>query len=162
MFLFKKGSVNVQGLLDYLNLNNLPKIVSLSEDATAIVGKREYNSTSNSIYGFNLPLQPNGLPNWKDSVIDNTLDVVRMFSTYKRATVIIVIMAQPLGDGIPPMRICCFGSNNTFTAVDVKKRLATIVSLLKEQGISVLTYSADGDSRVIINKKIPCLYFSSF
>ena len=105
MFLFKKGSVNVQGLLDYLNLNNLPKIVSLSEDATAIVGKREYNSTSNSKYGFSLPLQSNGLPNWKDSVIDNTLDAVRMFSTYKRATVIIVIMAQPLGDGIPPMRM---------------------------------------------------------
>jgi hypothetical protein len=85
-----------------------------------------------------------------------------MFSTYKRATVIIVIMAQHLEDGIPPMRICSFGSDNTFTAVDVKNRLATIVSLLKEEGISVLTYSTDGDSRVIINKKIPCIYFSSF
>lgn len=74
-----------------------------------------------------------------------------MFSTYKRATVIIVIMTQPLGDGIPPMRICSFGSDNSFTATDVKNRLDTIVSLLKEKGISVLTYSTDGDSRIIIN-----------
>lgn len=49
------------------------------------------------------------------------------------------------------MRICSFGSDNSFTATDVKNRLDTIVSLLKEKGISVLTYSTDGDSRVIIN-----------
>lgn len=126
-------------------------VVSLSEDVTAIVGKREYNSTINSIFGFSLPLKSNGLPNWEDSVRKNSLDAVRMFSTYKRATVIIFIMAEPLGEGIPPMRICSFGSDNSFTATDVKNRLDTIVSLLKEKGISVLTYSTDGDSRVIIN-----------
>ncbi|KAK4007844.1 hypothetical protein OUZ56_012995 [Daphnia magna] len=69
-----EGVVNVEGLKEYLTLHNLPMMVSLSEDATAAVGKRQYNSTTNSIYGFSLPLQPNGLPNWKDSVINSALD----------------------------------------------------------------------------------------
>jgi len=149
--LFLIGVVNVEGLKEYLTLLNLPMMVSLSEDATAAVGKRQYNSTTNSIYGFSLPLQLNGLPNWKDSVINSALDAVRMFSTYKRATVLIVVMAQPMGDGIPPIRICSFGSDNTFKTTDVKHRLETMVSLLKTEGNIVLTYSADGDSRVKIN-----------
>ena len=106
--------------------------------------------STNSIYGFSLPLQPNGLPNWKDSVINSALDAVRMFSTYKRATMLIVVVAQSMGYGIPSIRICLFGSDNTFKTTDVKHRLETIVSLLKTEGIIVLTYSADGDSRVKI------------
>ncbi len=72
----------------------------------------------------------------------------------------IVMLAQPLGDGIPPMRICSFSNDNSFTATDVKNRLDTIVSLLKEKGISVLTYSPDRDSRVIINcHKLNVIYY---
>nr|CAH0104464.1 unnamed protein product [Daphnia galeata] len=99
-----EGVVNVEGLKEYLTLHNLPMMVSLSEDATAAVGKRQ-------------------------------------------ATMLIVVVAQPMGDGIPPIRICLFGSDNTFKTTDVKHRLETIVSLLKTEGIIVLTYSADGDSR---------------
>ncbi len=151
LFLFVICVVNIEGLKEYLTLHNLPMMVSLSEDATAAVGKRQYNSTTNSIYGLSPPLQPNDLPNWKDSVINSALDAVLMFSTYKMATVLIVVVAQPMGDGIPPIRICLFGSDNTFKTTDVKHRLKTIVSLLKTEGIIVLTYSADGDSRVKIN-----------
>ena len=43
-----------------------------------------------------------------------------------------------------------FSSENTFKTTDVKHRLETIVPLFKTEGIIVLTYSADGDSRVKI------------
>lgn len=37
--MFLIGVVNVEGLKEYLTLHNLPMMVSLSEDATAAVGK---------------------------------------------------------------------------------------------------------------------------
>lgn len=40
--MFVIGVVNVEGLKEYLTLHNLPMMVSLSEDASAAVGKRQY------------------------------------------------------------------------------------------------------------------------
>jgi hypothetical protein len=58
-----------------------------------------------------------------------------------------VVMAQPLADGIAPLRICSFGSDNRFTSADVKNRLDFIKDILKKNDIEVLGYSTDGDSR---------------
>ena len=127
--------------------NKLPLIVSLSEDATAVVGKREYHTKSNSVIGNSLPLQKSGLPNAEDSVVNSAVDIIKLTEKYPRATVAIVVMAQPLADGFPPLRICSFGSDNRFTHEDVRNRLSTIVEILKEMDIETLCYSADGDSR---------------
>jgi hypothetical protein len=70
-----------------------------------------------------------------------------MFCKYEWATSIMVIMAQPLDVKAPPVRICYFGTNNKFTAIDVENRIAYITSELKKNGIWVETYSADGDAR---------------
>ncbi len=56
-------------------------------------------------------------------------------------------MIQPLLSGLPPIRLFAFGSDNRFTAVDVKNRLFYIKDQLLSVGIEVLTYSTDGDSR---------------
>jgi len=56
-------------------------------------------------------------------------------------------MIQPLLSGLPPIRLFAFGSDNRFTAVDVKTRLFYIKEQLLSVGIEVLTYSTDGDSR---------------
>ena len=55
-------------------------------------------------------------------------------------------MAQPLAN-VPPLRICSFGSNNKFTSDDVRRRVETIRDELKQAGITMLTYAADGDTR---------------
>ncbi|KAK4013193.1 hypothetical protein OUZ56_025427 [Daphnia magna] len=65
----------------------------------------------------------------------------------QRATVVFVVMAQPLVDSFPPMRICSFGSDNKLSFNDVRHRLQTIRAELEKFGIEILTYSADGDSR---------------
>lgn len=46
-----EGVINVKYLKDFLIQNNLPFIVSLSEDCSAIVAKREYDTASNSVMG---------------------------------------------------------------------------------------------------------------
>ncbi len=58
-----------------------------------------------------------------------------------------VVMAQPIADGFPAIRIASFGSDNRFTFEYVKKQISSITKYLKNHEIEVLTYSADGDSR---------------
>ncbi len=55
-----EGEVNAKLLLQVLTQHNLPFRVSLAEDATSIVGVREYDNNSNRIFGFSLPLSSNG------------------------------------------------------------------------------------------------------
>lgn len=64
-----------------------------------------------------------------------------------RFSVVMIGMIQPLLAGLPPIRLFAFGSDNRFTAVDVKNRLFYIKEQLLSVGIEVLTYSTDGDSR---------------
>jgi hypothetical protein len=93
--------------------------VILSEDATSVVGKRTYANKSNSATGFSLPLSTSsGLPDQKDSVANNAHGIVQMFREFQRATVAMVVMVQPLADGISPLRLLSFGSDNSFNSND--------------------------------------------
>jgi hypothetical protein len=141
------GVVNAKSFKDFLVSNNLPLKAFISEDATAVVGRREYVIKLNSVIGFSLPLGASGLPDGSMSVVKSAVDIVKMFQNYPRATVCMIVMAQPLADGMPPMRLCSFGSDNRFTSCDVKNRLKTVQDILKSEGIEVTGYSADGDSR---------------
>lgn len=57
-----EGEIRANELLQYLVDLKLPKIVALSEDATRITGRVQYNSRSNDIIGFPLPIDKSGLP----------------------------------------------------------------------------------------------------
>ena len=61
------------------------------------------------------------------STIVIKINIQKMFQNYNRASVVIVIMVQPLAIGAPAIRLCSFGSDNKFTAEDVKHRLQTII-----------------------------------
>ena len=73
-------------------------------------------------------------------------DIFNLFETLPRASVAVVVMAQPLAE-IPALRICSFASDNRFTMEDVKVRKDTIAEALEGEGIIMLSYSADGDAR---------------
>ncbi|KZR99702.1 Uncharacterized protein APZ42_004334, partial [Daphnia magna] len=61
--------------------------------------------------------------------------------------VIFVIMAQPMADFAPPVRICTFASDNKMTALDVKNRQHYIKEHLKSVGIEMVASGSDGDTR---------------
>ena len=86
--------------------------VSISEDATAIVSRRQFDPKTNTVTGCSLPLQKRGLPEAKDAVVDNAIDIIKMFENHEKATVIMVVMAQPLADGFPAIRIAFLGTDN--------------------------------------------------
>jgi hypothetical protein len=54
-FLVNEGEVNIRLLVQVLRQQNLPFRVALAE-----VAVREYDTTSNRIFGFSLPLSSNG------------------------------------------------------------------------------------------------------
>lgn len=131
---------------EYLSSHGLPFVVAVSEDATAVIGKREYSAKRNSVVGNSLPLGKRGLPNAEDAIVTSAVDIIKLMER-PRASVVFVVMAQPIADGFPPMRICTFGSDNRFTYKDVQNRLSAIEAALKAHGIGILTYSSDGDTR---------------
>ena len=59
-FPINEGEVNVRLLVQVLRQLNLPFRMALAEDATSVVAIREYDTTSNRIFGFSLPLCSNG------------------------------------------------------------------------------------------------------
>lgn len=143
----KEGEIGATKLKNFLIRHHLPLMVSISEDATAVCGRREYYSKWNSVVGCSLPLLSNGLPNSKAAVAKNADDIIYVMEKLDRATTAIVVMAQPMADHATPLRLCSFGSNNKYSSEAVKNRLDTIVFELRKVVIQVLTYAADGDSR---------------
>jgi len=78
-------------------------------------------------------------------------------------------MAQPLFDNAPPFCIAIFGTDNKFTHLDVKGRWKVINNLAADEGITVLGYSSDGDTRLLksmqskpYDNKINLSQFSQF
>lgn len=57
-----EGNLRCKELLEYLEKRNLPLQVWLSEDATRVTGRIQYDSKSNQLVGFVLPLDSNGMP----------------------------------------------------------------------------------------------------
>lgn len=57
-----EGNLRANELLEYLMDRELPLVVTLSEDATGIEGRVQYDPKTNQVTGFTLPLAANGMP----------------------------------------------------------------------------------------------------
>lgn len=143
-----EGILRCEELCVYLKQRNQPPIVSLSEDATRIVGKVQYDSTSNQLVGFVLPTNTKtGMPIPFAYPARSAAEIINHFVDKNSvAHFINVLMAQPL-DGAPPFCLLLYGSDNRYTADDVKKRWRYVTTELNKLGISVLTISSDSDPK---------------
>lgn len=144
----KEGVLRPDELALYLTQRNLPLTVCISEDATRIQGRVQYDSRSNEIVGFVLPINSeNGLP--KPSMIKarNTEEIVSHFTRkIPTASFVNTIMAQPIGK-VPPFCLLIFGTDCRFTTANVSDRWEYVVSELKKVNIEVLTVSSDSDPK---------------
>ncbi len=144
----KEGEINLNVLVEFFSQNaDLPKVVCVSEDATAINKRREYDRKTNSIIGSSGSLNEDGFPEPGDFIVKTAEHITSHFDRFEPATVAFVVVANPICGDFPGIRIAAFGSNNKFTAVDVQRRANAIELELKKEGIEMLVYSADGDSR---------------
>lgn len=143
-----EGVPRFNELLVYLNERKQPLMVSISEDATRVIGKIQYDSKTNQLVGFTLPLNKStGLPMPLYFKARNVPEILEHFSAdYAISSLINVVMAQPLGDA-PPFCLLIFGNDNQYSAVDVTNRWEHITRELSKLNIETLTVSSDSDPR---------------
>lgn len=143
-----EGVIRSQELLLHLERRNLPLTVALSEDATRIVDAIQYDSLTNQLIGFVLPIDStNGIPIPFAYKARSTEEIVGHFlSNTPIASFVNTIMAQPIAKE-PPFCLLLFGTDSKYTSFDVSKRWNHIVSELKKVKIDVLTIASDSDPK---------------
>lgn len=143
-----EGDFRGKELLKYLEDRDLPRAVCLSEDATRIVGRIQYDSRTNQIIGFTLPTDTQtGMPIISAYPARNAHDILEAFSTQNSISSFVnVFMAQPLAH-VAPFCLILFGSDCKYTSQDVEKRWEFITKKLASLNIDVLFISSDSDPK---------------
>lgn len=149
-----EGVLRTEALLQYLNDHNVPKIVSLSEDATKITNRIQYDFPNNQLTGFVLPLNnESGMPLTGCYLARTAAEMERHFYDIETgienstASYVNVVMAQPLIRGIPPFCLLIFGTDSKYSSSDVAKRWSFIANELKKNNIEVAAFSSDSDPK---------------
>lgn len=145
-----EGILRCNELNLFLEYRNWPKIVSLSEDATRIVGRVQYDRKTNQVLGFVQPIAArNGMPIPFSFPARNAHEIMQYFDgTKSESQLVNVIMAQPIGlEASYGFCLMLFSSDNKYTSDDVCNRWKFIIDTLKELDITVLNFSSDSDPR---------------
>jgi hypothetical protein len=145
----QEGVLRCLELKQYLEKNNLPLMVSLSEDATRIINRVQYDSATNQLVGFALPFDKNGMPSTGKFPARSAFEIEQTFlmNSDSVSNLVNIIVAQPLALGIPSFCLLMFGSNNKYSALDVAKRWRLIKQELDKVGIHVLAIGSDSDPK---------------
>lgn len=147
-FSITEGILRNEELRSYLIERDCPNFVSVSEDATRIVGRVQYNSRTNQIVGFTLPInRQTGMPIPFSFPARDLTEIIDHFTNANVSGFLNIIMAQPVVKGVPPFCLLLYGTDNKYSAIDVKKRWKHIENELKKVGINVLTFGSDSDPR---------------
>ncbi|CAH1183949.1 unnamed protein product [Phaedon cochleariae] len=146
---FEEGVLRFRELNEFLEKRKLPKIIWISEDATRITGRIQYNPTSDTLVGFVSPFEENGLPQKNAFVTSSAQEIESYFQNINKANYAYIIMAQTPIDKSPSFCVGVFGTDNRFTYTDCLRRLTTIKMEAEKYGIKVIGFSSDGDARLM-------------
>lgn len=143
-----EGVLRTDELLLYLKQRNQPLMVSLSEDATRIDNRIQYDRSTNQLIGFTLPLNKhNGMPIPFAFKARSAFEMLNHFSNgTPTAKFVNTVMAKPIGN-CPAFCVLIFSSNNEYSSIDVSNRWEHITNEMQERGISVITISSDSDPK---------------
>ena len=130
--------------------------MSIGEDATRVISRVEYDSNTNRLVGFVLPLNKEGLL-LTDSFVATSFEAIEdAFATRTKANYAFTYMAQSLSEGAPSFCLACIGTDNRFDAEVVLNRWTYIFNQCKKRGISIISFGADGDTREMKAMQVSC------
>jgi len=132
---FVEGVFRIKQLKDFLFLHECPLVIHLCEDATAVTGRIQYDSSTNQLVGPTLPLDANGLPKVVSFPATSAKRMAEYFENHDTSRYAYCIMAVPLKEAAPTFCLCLFGTNNKFKTADVQHRLAWTKETLQKEGI---------------------------
>ena len=153
---FNEGEFRFEELVAHLDRYGLPKIVSIGEDATRVISRVEYDSNTDRLVGFVLPLNKEGIP-LTDSFLATSFESIEdAFAKGTKAKYAFTYMIQPLQEGAPSFCLACIGTDNKFDTAVVFNRWSHIFKDCKKRGISVVSFGADGDTREMKAMQVSC------
>lgn len=148
-FVMPEGTLQIQQLKKFLTDRKLKMKVFLSEDATRVTGKVQYDCKTNQLVGFVLPTNENSMPICHSFPATSADIMKKHFDKNKISTLLYTFIAQPIEKNPASFCLCLFGTDNSFTCDDVLKRWKYIGDILRSNGIEVMGYASDGDSRLL-------------
>ncbi|CAF3517176.1 unnamed protein product, partial [Rotaria sp. Silwood2] len=122
-----------------------------SEDATSIIKKIKYDSTTNTYNGFATPLD-RGVP-IKEYYQTDSFDKLKLwFNSNDKSSLLNVHMIQPVQSTnqtiIPsPFLLSAYGIDNTATANDILQRWWYIFNQCLQRNIRIIGFSTDADAK---------------
>ena len=132
-----EGKFQFDELLSHISQHKAPKVVSISEDATRVISRVDYDSETDCCVGFVLPTDENGLPLLGSFIAASFSAIQNMFRNFEISKYAYVYMAQPLGQGVSPFCLACLGSDNKFTSEHVLLRWKFIYTECRKKSIHV-------------------------
>lgn len=144
-----EGVLRLKELKQYLLDRGLPLVVWISEDATKITGRVQYDPSTNQIVGFPLPYDSDGVPISLAYPAESASLIMSYFEKHSAAQNAQVIMAQPVRHGSSAFVLGIFGTDNRFKADVPQKRWNWIKSEAEKESILVLGTSTDGDPKFL-------------
>lgn len=128
-----EGELRCAELLEYLGKIKSEKYVWLSEDASGIVSKVEYDPNTNLMMGFVLPFNSqSGMPIKFVYPASSSTAIKKTMETGKMATSVYVVMAQPIILHAPPFVLQIYGTDGSFDAPTVANRWIHTTKELKK------------------------------
>lgn len=113
----KTHPVGVNSSIDYEFF-----LIFVSIFILGIVSRVIYDQTLDQLVGIALPLDPQtGCPK-RFLFTARDEQEIRKFMHYDKSTLVYIVMAIPMKQGIPPFILQLFGTNNKFTAVNTIHR----------------------------------------
>lgn len=118
-----EGKLRCVELLNYLEKIKSARYVWLSEDASGLVSKVEYDPKTNLLTGLVLPLtSQSGMPKKFAYPASSPAAIKKIMETEKKSTSVYIIMAQPIIAHAPPFVLQIFGTDGSFDSANVANR----------------------------------------
>ena len=149
-----EGVFQFKALEEHLHLYNAKKIISISEDATTLIGRVDYDKETDKLIGFVLPSNNEGIPLSESFIAISFNFVQETFSTAEIGKYVLVYMAQPLEENFPAYCLICAATDNRYNAELIIKCWKYIYDECLKHGIQVVSYGADGDSKQLRSMKL--------
>lgn len=127
-----EGELRIKELSHYLETLKLEKNVWLSEDATGITAKVEFDPNTNQMVGLVLPTDTRtGMPKSFSFLARNEQEILKNMK-HEKSNYVYIVMAQPLVQGVPPFILQLYGTDSKFKTQDVLLRWRHTVAELNK------------------------------
>ncbi|CAF3360598.1 unnamed protein product [Rotaria socialis] len=163
----KTGTCIEEGIFRYNILQNHQKSVGYdiavcSEDATAVIKRVSYNSTTNTFSGFPISLK-HGIPCSRQFQTDSFDELKSCFENKDKTHYLNVHMVKPLIASNPysssPLLLAAYGINNNFKAIDVLNRWIWMFKNARQSNVRIVAFATDCDPRYLLAMRLATGFF---